>query len=333
MKLTGEQIRSFTKGAVRVEEKDGVLFHRFTEAQEEYYRSTNADFYMKSLATAGVRLVFKTDSRRLFIKAELTPGSSRTYYAFDVCVNGEFLDSLDNFSEVELPSLYTRIQLPLGRAEKEFDLGEGEKTVCIHFPWSCGVKLNEVSVDDGAMVEAIATPKKLLVFGDSITQGYDALHPSARYIGRLADSLGMEEVNKAIGGEVFCPELARLADEFTPTCIAVAYGTNDWAGKERELTERNCRALFAALRRNYPNTPIMAITPIWRSNWEESKLFGAFPEVTKMIREAANAAGGVMVIDGFDFVPHDTALYADGTLHPNDEGFAHYFEALYKQIQ
>ena len=78
MKLSVRQIESITKGTVRVEERDGgVVFHRFTAAQEEYYRTTNPSFrfYEKSLATAGVRLQFKTNSRHLFLKAELTAGS------------------------------------------------------------------------------------------------------------------------------------------------------------------------------------------------------------------------------------------------------------------
>ena len=214
MKLSAQQIESITKGAVRIEECDGgVAFHRFTASQELYYRTTNASFYTKSLATAGVRLQFKTNSQRLFLKAELTAGSSRTYYAFDVFTNGEFLDSLNNISSVELPTNYVGVSLPLGMAEKQFDLGDGEKTVCVYFPWSVAVKLLELSVDEDAVVEPIAVPKKLLAFGDSITQGYDAVHPSVRYIGKLADHLGMEEINKAIGGEIFCPKLAALSAE------------------------------------------------------------------------------------------------------------------------
>lgn len=335
MKLSVRQIESITKGTVRVEERDGgVVFHRFTAAQEEYYGTTNPSFrfYEKSLATAGVRLQFKTNSRHLFLKAELTAGSSRTYYAFDVFTNGEFLDSLDNFSVVEIPTVYTNVSLPLGTAEKQFDLGDGEKTVCVYFPWSVAVNLQEVTLDDGATVEPIVTSKKLLAFGDSITQGYDALHPSARYIGKLADHLGMEEINKAIGGEIFCPKLAALSDDFAPDCITVAYGTNDWAGQSREVTEENCKAFFTALRANYPQVPIMALTPIWRADWQADKAFGLFSEAGEMIHRVVDAVGGVLVIEGFNLVPHDTAYYADGRLHPNDAGFTKYADRLRQQI-
>ncbi len=333
MKLTVEQIAQITQGAVRVEEKEnGVVFHRFTEAQEAYYRMTNPAFYKKSLAPAGVRLCFKTNSRTLFLKTETDMATTRLYYAFDVFVNGEMLGSLDNFYDWDVPAVYSAMPCRLGEAEKHFDLGVGEKTVCIHLPWSVTAVLSEMSLDDGASIEPIVASKKLLVFGDSITQGYDALHPSSRYIAQLADFLGMEEINKAIGGEIFCPDLARCEDAFTPDLITVAYGTNDWSGQERVVTEERCFAFFAALRKNYPNVPIVAITPIWRANFEEKKAFGSFFDVEVMIRRAAEQATGVLVVSGFDFVPHDVTYFADAYLHPSDAGFEKFFAGLKNEL-
>jgi len=55
MKLSLEQIRSVTRGAVRVEETEGAVhFYRFTKAQEEMYRQRDAMLHMKTFATAGV---------------------------------------------------------------------------------------------------------------------------------------------------------------------------------------------------------------------------------------------------------------------------------------
>ena len=70
--------------------------------------------------------------------------------------------------------------------------------------------------------------KRILCFGDSISQGYDALYPSNQYTPQLAKLLDAEEYNKAIGGEIFRPELALARDDFEPEYITVAYGTNDW---------------------------------------------------------------------------------------------------------
>ena len=68
------------------------------------------------------------------------------------------------------------------------------KTVTVHLPWSMRVQIAEVSVDDGAFVEAVkGNGKKILFYGDSITQGYDAMRPSNRYAGKVAEMLGFED--------------------------------------------------------------------------------------------------------------------------------------------
>ena len=51
MALNFEQIKSITRGAVRVGETDGWFrFYRFTEEQENYY-TYNADFLKKTFAS------------------------------------------------------------------------------------------------------------------------------------------------------------------------------------------------------------------------------------------------------------------------------------------
>ena len=102
MNLTLSQIKSITTGAVRIEEQaDGIHFYRFTKAQEELYKKRNPDFYMKTFSTSGVKLCFKTDSKSLYIKAFVTKGSSRSYFAIDVFVNDSMIGSLENFSHAD----------------------------------------------------------------------------------------------------------------------------------------------------------------------------------------------------------------------------------------
>ena len=81
MKLSFEQIRALTKGAVRVFEEDGgVCFRRFTEEQERLYSQVSNDFYGKTYATAGVRLELVTDSRSLAMTYSASSSSSRRYF-------------------------------------------------------------------------------------------------------------------------------------------------------------------------------------------------------------------------------------------------------------
>lgn len=120
----------------------------------------------------------------------------------------------------------------------------------------------------------------LLCYGDSITQGYDALHPSLGYAAVLARSLGLDLLNQAISGYVFDPATIDAAHVPAPRRIIVAYGTNDWTNKGslaevRGDMDRYLDALVGA----FPGCPIDLILPIWRGDCGEMTAVGSFPEV------------------------------------------------------
>lgn len=337
MKLSLEQIRSITTGAVRVEKENSkIRFYRFTEEQTVLYEKISNEqdrkFNERCNATAGTRLRFRTNSRKLKLAGEVVQCTSRTYYSFDIFVNGKMLACIDNFSQVHLPVNYTEVDLPLNKFSKEVDLGDGNKEVCVYFPWSVFPLLEEVCLDDGAFVEAVKPEKKLLAFGDSITQGYDALRPSMRYTSCLADKLGAEELNKGIGGEVFFPALAETKDDFSPDYITVAYGTNDFGGRTEEDFKKRCKAFFVALSNQYPESKIFAITPIWRSDYKSERSFGSFENVEEGIRDAVSRLQNITVILGFDLVPKSEEYFSDLRLHPNDKGFQYYADNLCSEI-
>lgn len=334
MKLSLEQIKAITLGAVRIEETEqGIKFFRFTENQEELYKKRSDDYYLKSFSPSGIKVAFCTDSATLGLKATVSKGSSRSYFAFDLFVDGKRVDSLKNFEETTLCTPYTTTAYELGEFSKTFKMKAGKKQIDLYFPWSVQAVIREISVDDGAFLEPIKPKHKLLCFGDSITHGYDALYPSNKYITRIANFLEAEEINKAIGGEVFFPDLAAAKEDFTPDYITVAYGTNDWNRNGIEETDKNCKDFLENLSKNYPTSKIFVITPIWRKDLNEYRKFGKFYEVAKMIEKNAKPHKNITVINGFDFVKPDESLYADLRLHPNDEGFESYFKALAGKIK
>ena len=63
MELTLEQLRQAAWGAVEiVQESGGIRFYRFTAEQRDMYRERAERFGFRSLATAGIKLVLRTDS-------------------------------------------------------------------------------------------------------------------------------------------------------------------------------------------------------------------------------------------------------------------------------
>lgn len=337
MILGFDTVEAITCGAKYVNmEADGIHFYRLNQRQKEYYINGFPGFYSKGKCCAGIKLHFKTNSRSLKLDLTLQKTTGRSYGAVEVLVDGVRIGNINNFENQELPADYAALPFPCGRVEKTFDLGEGEKTVCILFPRLISIILHEVSLDDGAAVEAVKAEKKALVFGDSITQGFDCLWPSSHYVHQLCDKLDADEYNNAIGGDKFAPASAACRDDFAPDYVIVGYGTNDWRNGTVALFQENCREFFAVLNRNFPGVPVIVITPVWRADLETAQNvvdFGPIHEIEDYIRQVAAPYPNVTVIRGFELIPHETRMYGDLRLHPNDEGFAHYGKNLLCALQ
>ena len=323
MKLSKEQLFSCARGAVyATQEEDAVRLHRFTPAQEEFYRNYNEEHYARSFATAGVVLEFDTDSESLSLAVTCRKGSSRHWFVHSVFVNGERIGELrGKYAEKEI-----------AEAEESWSLGAGNKRVKIIFPWSSGSYIRALELDDGAAFVAVKPAKTALIYGDSITHGYDAKLPENSYASILAEHLGMNCINKAIGGAVFRPDMAVLKDAVEPEIITVAYGTNDWSGVNNEKLEANATGFFAALRANYPHTPIVMLAPVWRGDWQRERPAVAFRQIPEIFEKIAAQVGNAYVVDCFDAIPHDKANYSPDVLHPNSDGFAHYAKCVIEAV-
>ena len=116
------------------------------------------------MQSEGIKLLFKTDSERLYLKINVSAGGSvRSYFSIDVAVNEMIVGHIDNFFGIALPKDYTKVQLPLGIFSQSFELGRGKKRVCIYLPWSMIVEIQELSIDDEAFIFPIRPQKKLEV--------------------------------------------------------------------------------------------------------------------------------------------------------------------------
>lgn len=322
MKLTFEQIQEILQGAAYTETINGALhLYRFTKEQNELYRRTSAESYKRSLSTSGIRLEFSTNSPTLSIEVEVVSGSSRNYFSHDIYVNGTIISSFG--SQATIAGIFSHTCA----------LGDGDKDVCIYFPWSAASAIRSMELADGSTCSPITKTYKMLMYGDSITQGYDAALTSHSYASRLTARLNADSINRGIGGERFFPDLAELSEETSPDIVTVAYGTNDWKYSTKEAFEQNCSKFFRILSQRYPQSKIFAISPIWRANPERITDVGEFFYVRTYIQQIIKDLPNVVMIDGYDFVPHDPSYFADLRVHPNDEGFAHYATHLYEEIK
>jgi hypothetical protein len=191
-------------------------------------------------------------------------------------------------------------------------------------------------VSHGANISPVSYDEKALFLGDSITHAAYVDFPSLSYVNVISKRRNYFTVNQAIGGAVFSESHLEHLPDLDFDNIFIAYGTNDWKKSTREEFMFNIKAFFEQLYENYNGSKIYVITPIWRLEEED----GTKPttnwtllEHRDFIKKIALQYENVTVIDGYDLVPHDTELFSDKRLHPNDDGFKYYAENLIKSIK
>ena len=332
MKLSHAQISDIAFGAAYISnDNQRTVFHRFTKAQEEFYKTVSDDFYNKCFATSGVHLDFYTNSRYIELKVFVKQRSSRRFLSHTIFADGTHVGSLDARFE-DIPGT-----LSSGYLSGRFALGSDNRSrrISVFLPWSFSSEICELTIEDGSTLSPALKKIKMICFGDSITQGYDAEIAHNPYATAIANELDANARNRAIGGERFRPDLAKLADDgFEPDVITVAYGTNDWCVEtSREAFEKNCSGFYRELTENYPKAKIFAISPIWRADNSIETSVGKFEYVSEFIKSFAEGYSNITFIDGYRFVPQDTELFGDKYLHPNDEGFKYYAKNLIKEIK
>ncbi len=301
MKLTLDQVKMITAGALEIEERDDeFVFYRFEKEARDHYSSQTPSLNAKAQASASIRLDFLTDSDSFDADFSVTYGSSRTYYYFDICIDG-----IIRKHRVTrwLPNLAT-------------------------------TRLSNIELADGATIKPIEYKRKFLCFGDSITHGYDAAFPSKSYVNRITSHFEAYTVNQAIGGERFVPEILLENTEYDPDVVTVAYGTNDWSGTKKEYFHPRCEEFFKKASLIYPRALRFAILPIWRADAKsgKQKYEGSLDEACNFIAETASKYG-FKIIDARPFMPQSPEFFWDGRLHPNDLGFADYAAGVIKEIE
>ena len=326
MKLSIDQVRDMTTGAVKVVFEEGMYrFYRFNSREAEVIDNPNV------LSPAGVQMRFKTDGQLLKLKIHTQALTNiRSYFSFDVFINDTMTGSIQNLNDEDCRGDYANNVYPLGCYQQEFKLGDGDKYIRLVFPHSVNMWIEDIEVVDATYAEPVKWDKTVIFFGDSITQGYDALHPSKSYAARLAEVLNANVINKALGGAIFDPKLVEIPYDIKPDYVIVAYGTNDWNSVDLLSFKNNAAGFRNGLEANYSGIPVFVITPVWRHDWQLMKKCGAFSNIENAIKDIFGNRENITVISGFDLIPHSLDYYGDLWVHPNDAGFEHYSDGLKK---
>lgn len=309
MAIDFELVKNISHGALSiVKEDNSITFHRFTDEQRKLFES-GANFWLNTFAASCVRLEFITDAQSFTLGGFVDHASSRKFYFFDIYVNGALIKHVGSFSYLEKKDFHFEVDLP-----------KGNNQVAVYFPNLVKVNISDFELKNATVVTPVAKSKRIICYGDSITQGYDAQYPSLSYANLIADHLDAEVINKGIGGMTFPPALAAMPETGNFDLVIAFYGTNDWNKSTRDELADNANRFYETLRHSYPDSPICAILPFWRRNHMEVKPAGTLENAREIIRAAAKKISDVTIVDGWNLLPHLESCVSDG-LHPNDFGF------------
>ena len=307
MKLTTNEIKAITLGALRVYEENGyTAFRRFTPYQDEVLNARN--FTPRQFATAGMKLEFISKKGEVHFEYLAQPGAGAVCHGISALCDG-----------VEVFNYYNTTNQEAGRVF--FTVPNDGCRVTVYLANTAAIKIKNFDVPEG--YEPVRRERKILMLGDSITHGFNALRQYLTYANVLSDRLNAEVLNQGIGGDKFHAPNIDPELPFTPDIITVAYGTNDWAAGVPELAEK-IDEYFKKLRSVYPDIPVFAIPPIWRGNVDGVVKNGlSLDDVRALVKEKAEKYG-CYAVDSLALVPPAEAFFMDRFLHPNDMGFILY---------
>ncbi len=316
MKLSFEQIKAVTVGAVNIAQTDdGIKFYKCTQKQIDAWYRKSEILGNRAAGTTGVRLDFHTDSKKLAFRVL---GGSKYEVHIDGLVAAAYKLGAGERVELDLHD-------PLGHK-----IDECRVTIILPSHDS-GAVLDYVELDDGAFVRPYRFDCKMLFIGDSITQGWASSLDSYSYAYRVSAFFNAESVIQGIGGAYFNEESFDSLP-FDPDMVFVAYGTNDFGCYETyDEFREHCEAHLSLIAEEYRGKKIFVLSPIWRDQ-REGQAMGSFEGCRAVVIESAEKFG-LCHIDGLKLVPPLPSLFADGYLHPNDNGFSLYAENLIKEIQ
>lgn len=343
MELTMEQLRQITLGAAWLAPTaDGIRFSRFTDEQEAVYKAYDMDLYYNAMASTEIRLSFQTDSSWLELEGWFLRPSQVTRGVLDIKINGVLSHMVESAEDDirrerakgERPDQLDGKVQASGRSyfKQRIDLGEGIKTIQIYLSWCKATILQRMELEDGCVLKPERPEKKLLVFGDSLVQGHYVERNTQGWVNKLADALQAEACSKAVGGEVYFPQLAWCRDPWNPDYIVVSYGTNDWTRTTKETFRQNVPEFYKALTYHYPQAKIVALLPPWNPDEGAVRKWGVLEDLRQELAQIAGTFSNVSVVNCYDFNSRDPQRRSAGC-HPNAEGYAFYADNLIPAIK
>lgn len=280
------------------------------------------------LHTAGIRLRFKTDSKRIILTCELPDLTKFDHMprsgvsCFDLYADGRYCNVFrSGVNEGPTP----------GREEGDYGYSSGynfadgkEREILIHFPLYNRVSKVYISLEEGATLSACCDykiQKPIVYYGSSITQGGCASHPGNAYTNIISCRMDADHINLGFSGSARGEK--EMADYIGGLDMHAFVYDYDYNADTVEYLQETHEQFFRWFRQYQPSTPVIMVSA--------ANVVANSPEITAQRRqiirttyENALAAGdkNVYFIDGSDIYKDVGLDYCTvDSVHPNDLGF------------
>ncbi|MBT3377804.1 MAG: SGNH/GDSL hydrolase family protein [Lentisphaerae bacterium] len=319
--LLRPDFEAFTRGCLETEWERGAMRLRRLTARQRSFLGERNSFSVRAACNAGQAIEFETDSRTLDLECRIVAATC-SWFGVDLEVDGEPQAAVREAQ----PRNPIRVRL-LSFAETAW------RRIRIHLPYGMGLGLQAVVLAPGADAKPVDRPKRrLLCFGDSITQGLSADRPSCTYAASLASTLGMELINQGLTDHVLNPGFVPTDLAALPDAVTVAYGTNEWSAGWTECEA--CDALDAFLTQLRavlpPDAPIAVVSPLWRVDTVERGAAAGLARFAAGLESTA-ARCGALPVPGLELLPHEQRYFDDGS-HPTSTGHHLVAQGLRKRL-
>lgn len=319
MKFSSNSLKKLIKGACYFEAQRGYLIaYKYSRAQLDLMNKEGYDEFWRQRGSfsAGIRAEIKTDSDSISFdyKAVGDTDLAGRSNSVDVWVDGV---------------LYSVLHLEKRSGSVKIDLPKGKKHVSIYYPCDCQFWVKNFEID-GSYKSVKDNGQRVLVIGDSITQGYGAMFSSGSYFNELQRLTGYSMLNQGIGGYRCEPQDLMYVDGFEPDKIITFLGTNWYDAPDQYDYEKATAEFYKRLTELYPNKQILAVSPIWRGNDDLDR--ERFMWCIGIVKRECAKYGNITSVDGFTLIPNVLDCYCD-KVHPNEYGCLMLATNLHKEMK
>lgn len=290
----------------------------FARMDEDAAKKVSDAVSNRGVRCAGVRLRFKTDSKRIGFKSSLFVSfhapSLNTISAlgFDIYVGDKFIKSVFPQSpEVKQENVY----------EQVIDIESGLKDITIYFPYNAVVNDFCIALDQDSIVlpaEEYCDIAPIVFYGSSITHGFCVSRPGIAFTAKISRRLNIDYINLGFSGAARGEDaMAEYLAHLSKSVLVCEYDHNEPSSEG--LAQRHL-PFYKRIRAIDNKTPILFISRPDEGDLKDAQARRNVIENTYRYA-IENGDRNVYFVDGLTLFSEEERYDCTvDTIHPNDLG-------------